>query len=237
MVPIWSAFIWLLALSTSALRVPVGRRATASTDGTDFERQKTNALSFGRRAGVKVLVGGGAASLLGGGVVGPARAFSGGGSSAYAGRAPASKLDRRKALSDRVSADAADFAALGAAIAGGDTDGAAWVAWFVQEPRRAPDAVGRSYGGLADLVGHVTDDRKTLEGAAGYLLAAAFAKAGKPPDNAPAVQAYKALAKTFAPVAAAGKRRNADAAAKAYAASAAAFDAYLAAVELPPLPR
>ena len=167
-------------------------------------------------------------------VAAPALAFDGQGSSAYAGRTPQSKLELRKSYQERVVADVRDFKNLGAAIKAGDLDGDAFFFFFTPQPRSRPDGAGRTYAALADLVGHPNDNNpKVLEGGCGYLLAASFAKAGKPPDNAPAVKAYASLAKTLDPIRAAAKKKAPDAAAKAYDAASAALGDYLAEVELP----
>ena len=167
-------------------------------------------------------------------VAAPALAFDGQGSSAYAGRTPQSKLELRKSYQERVAADVRDFRNLGAAINAGELDGDAFFFFFTPQPRSKPDGAGRTYAALADLVGHPNDNNpKILEGGCGYLLAASFAKAGKPPDNAPAVKAYASLAKTLDPIRAAAKKKAPDAAAKAYDAASAALGDYLAEVELP----
>ena len=167
-------------------------------------------------------------------VAAPALAFDGQGSSAYAGRTPQSKLELRKSYQERVAADVRDFRNLGAAIKAGELDGDAFFFFFTPQPRSKPDGAGRTYAALADLVGHPNDNNpKILEGGCGYLLAASFAKAGKPPDNAPAVKAYASLAKTLDPIRAAAKKKAPDAAAKAYDAASAALGDYLAEVELP----
>ena len=167
-------------------------------------------------------------------VAAPALAFDGQGSRAYAGRTPQSKLELRKSYQERVAADVRDFRNLGAAIKAGELDGDAFFFFFTPQPRSKPDGAGRTYAALADLVGHPNDNNpKVLEGGCGYLLAASFAKAGKPPDNAPAVKAYASLAKTLDPIRAAAKKKAPDAAAKAYDAASAALGDYLAEVELP----
>ena len=167
-------------------------------------------------------------------VAAPALAFDGQGSSAYAGRTPQSKLELRKSYQERVAADVRDFRNLGAAIKAGELDGDAFFFFFTPQPRSKPDGAGRTYAALADLVGHPNDNNpKVLEGGCGYLLAASFAKAGKPPDNAPAVKAYASLAKTLDPIRAAAKKKSPDSAAKAYDAASAALGDYLAEVELP----
>ena len=78
-----------------------------------------------------------------------------------------------------------------------------------------------------DLVGYSSNNW-----GCGYPLAASF-DAGRPPGDAPAVAALESLAGAFDPIRAAAKDRARDAAAEAYAAASAAFDAYLAAVGLP----
>ena len=66
---------------------------------------------------------------------------------------------------------------LGAAIGNGETDGDAWVNFFIPYQRREPDSSGRAYAAFVDLVGN-----KELSGC-GILLAASFAKPGKPSEG------------------------------------------------------
>ena len=160
-------------------------------------------------------------------VAAPALAFDGQGSSAYAGRTPQSKLELRKSYQERVTEDVKDFKRLGAAIEAGDLDLDKVFFFFTPQPRSKPDGAGRSYGPLVDLVGYSSNNW-----GCGYPLAASF-DAGRPPGDAPAVAALESLAGAFDPIRAAAKDRARDAAAEAYAAASAAFDAYLAAVGLP----
>jgi hypothetical protein len=83
----------------------------------------------------------------------PARAFDGSGSTAYAGRSPATKAELKRQYQERVVADVRDFNVLGDAIRKGETEGNAWVSFFIQFQRREPDAVGRTYAALVDLRG------------------------------------------------------------------------------------
>jgi hypothetical protein len=53
----------------------------------------------------------------------------------------------------RIVADARDFNTLGSAIKAGETEGKAWVNFFIQFQRREPDEVGRTYAALVDLRG------------------------------------------------------------------------------------
>ena len=113
-----------------------------------------------------------------------ASAFDGTGSSAYAGRTPASKAELKKSYQNWVIADIKDFKQLGADIQGGQTEGDAWVNFFIEFQRREPDSVGRTYAGLVDLVGG-----EDISGC-GTLLAASYAKQGKAADNLPSVKKY-----------------------------------------------
>jgi hypothetical protein len=83
----------------------------------------------------------------------PSRAFDGSGSTAYAGRSPATKAELKRQYQERVVVDVRDFNVLGDAIRKGETEGNAWVSFFIQFQRREPDAVGRTYAALADLRG------------------------------------------------------------------------------------
>jgi hypothetical protein len=157
----------------------------------------------------------------------PALAFSGSGSSAYSGRAPASKAALQKSYKDRVVADIRDFNALGRAIDNGQLDGNVWVSFFIQFARQEADSVGRTYAALADLMGNKEG------GGCGLLLAASFAKPNKPPDNAPAVQKFKKLVKAFDPIKAAGLKGDADKAKKEWQNASVLLSEYLQEVELP----
>jgi hypothetical protein len=157
----------------------------------------------------------------------PAQAFDGAGSSAYSGKAPASKAELKKSYQNRVIADVKDFKRLGAAIDNGQTDGDAWVAFFIEFQRREPDAVGRTYAALVDLVGG-----KDISGC-GVLLAGSYAKPGKPSDGLPSVKKYNAMAKVFEPIKAAGKKGDAGKAKVAWGKAKDAIQEYLETVELP----
>lgn len=157
----------------------------------------------------------------------PAQAFDGAGSSSYSGRTPASKAEIKKSYQNRVVADVKDFKTLGAAIANGQTEGDAWVNFFIEFQRREPDAVGRSYAGLVDLVGN-----KDTSGC-GTLLAASYAKPGKPADGLPSVKKYNAMAKLFDPIKLAGKKGDVAKAKVAWGKASEALQEYLEAVELP----
>ena len=104
-------------------------------------------------------------------------AFDGSGSNAYSGKGVTSKSDLKKSYQRRVIADVRDFKKLGAAIGNGETDGDAWVNFFIPYQRREPDSSGRAYAAFVVLVGN-----KELSGC-GILLAASFAKPGKPSEG------------------------------------------------------
>ena len=157
-------------------------------------------------------------------VAAPALAFDG---QAYAGRTPQATLELRKSYQERVAADVKDFRNLGAALEAENLSLDAVFFFFTPQPRSGPDGAGRSYGPLVDLVGYSSNNW-----GCGYPLAASF-DAGRPPGDAPAVAALESLAGAFDPIRAAAKDRARAAAAEAYAAASAAFDAYLAAVGLP----
>ena len=99
--------------------------------------------------------------------------------------------------------------------------------------RRVPDEVGRTYAALADLIGHVVDGSKKLEGGDGYLLAATFAKQGKPPDNVPAVKSYNALSGSFEPIQTAWKKGDLIKARAAWEKASVLLSKYLLDVEMP----
>lgn len=111
-----------------------------------------------------------------------ALAFDGSGSSAYAGRSPATKAELKRGYQERVAADARDFNSLGKAIRNGETEGSAWVNFFIQFQRREPDSIGRTYAALVDLRG-IRIKKEEFEGGDGMLLANTFTKAGKPPGK------------------------------------------------------
>ena len=154
-------------------------------------------------------------------------AFDGTGSSAYSGRTPASKAELVKGYKDRIVADVRDFNALGKAIDRGETDGDAWVNFFIEFQRRDPDSVGRTYAALADLVGI-----KDVSGC-GILLASSFTKPGKPSEGTPAVKQFNALSKAFEPIKAAGKKGDAAKAKTAWSKAGESLSKYLEVVELP----
>lgn len=107
----------------------------------------------------------------------PAVAFDGSGSNAYSGKGVTSKADLKKSYQRRVVADIRDFKLLGEAIKRGETEGDAWVNFFIPYQRREPDSNGRTYAAYTDLVGN-----KELSGC-GTLLAASFGKPGKPTEG------------------------------------------------------
>ena len=161
----------------------------------------------------------------------PSLAFDGSGSSAYSGKNPQSVLERRKTYQARVVQDAKDFVRLGAAIARGETDGDAWVFVFSPFERREPDAAGRTFAAVPDLIGHV--EGRELVGGCGYLLASGFTRQGKPPETTPAVKSFTALSKTFDAIKEAGSKGKADKAKAAYDKAAPLFAKYLEDVGLP----
>jgi hypothetical protein len=163
----------------------------------------------------------------------PANAFDGSGSSAYSGYNAASKAEAKKAWKARVAADVRDFNALGEAIAKGETEGNAWINFFILQQRRAADPVGRTYAALADFRGLPTPDPKVFEGGDGFLLANTFTKSGKPPDNTPAVKSYNKLYKTFDAIAAAGKKGDAKKARAEWEKTKDLWSQYLVDVEMP----
>jgi hypothetical protein len=80
--------------------------------------------------------------------------------------------------------------------------------FLFQQQRREPDAVGQTYGALVNFRGAPTTSN-SYEGGDGFLLANAFAKTGKPPDNAPAVKTFTKLSKSFDPIYAAAQKGDA----------------------------
>ena len=106
-------------------------------------------------------------------------AFDGSGSSAYAGRTPMEKTAKVKSYRDRIVADVKDFNNLGVAIDKGETEGDAWVDFFIPYQRKEADTVGRTYAALLDLVG------VEKSGGAALLLATTYSKPNKPPQNLP----------------------------------------------------
>jgi len=170
------------------------------------------------------------ASILG--TSNPAQAFDGSGSSAYAGKLPASKLELKRSYQNRIIEDVKDFKKLGAAIDNGQTDGDAWVSFFIEYPRREPDSVGRTYAGLVDLVGGGIENTSS---GCGLLLAASYAKPGKPSDGLPSVKKYNAMSKLFSPIKDAGKKSDIGKAKAAWGKARDALQEYLETVELPGL--
>lgn len=162
-----------------------------------------------------------------------ARAFEGSGSSAYAGRSPATKAELKRQYQNRVVADVKDFVSLGKRIDQGETEGRAWINFFITAQRREPDAVGRTYAALVDLRGLPTKKANEYEGGDGLLLANTFTKAGKPPDNTPAVRSFLKLSKTFDAIEAAGKKGDASKAKQEWEKTKSLLEVYLADVELP----
>lgn len=162
-------------------------------------------------------------------------AFDGSGASASSGLNPQTKAEKKKSYQKRVVADVKDFIALGSSIDNGGLDGTpAWTNFFITFQRREPDAVGRSYAALVDLRGLPINKKKTeFEGGDGLLLANTFTKAGKPPDNTPAVKSFKKLSPAFDPIETAGKRGDAKAAKEAWEAAKGLLLQYLTDVELP----
>jgi hypothetical protein len=162
-----------------------------------------------------------------------ARAFDGSGSSVSPGYSPATKAEQKKRYKERVVADVRDFLALGRAIVKGETEGAAWVNFFITFQRREPDAFGRTYAALVDLRGLPTKKPNEFVGGGGLLLANTFTKAGKPPDNTPAVKSFLKLSKSFDAIEGAGKKGDVVKAMQAWEATSAFLSQYLADVELP----
>lgn len=156
-----------------------------------------------------------------------ASAFDGGGSSAYSGRTPLEKAAKAKGYKDRIVADVKDFNTLGAAITKGETEGDAWVGFFIQYQRREPDSVGRTYAALLDLIG------VEKSGGSALLLATTFTKPNKPPQNTPQFKLAESLLVGFEPIKTAGQAGDIKKATKAYAKAAAALSQYLESVELP----
>lgn len=155
-------------------------------------------------------------------------AFDGSGASAYSGRNPlTSKAEQRKNYQDRIVADVRDFKTLGDAIDKGILDGDAWVNFFIEYQRREPDAVGRTYAALADLIG-----TKDTSGC-GYLLATSFAKAGKPSDGLPSVKKYNTMVKVFEPIKAAGAKGDLKKAKSSWTSAGVALSDFLNEVGLP----
>lgn len=163
----------------------------------------------------------------------PAIAFDGSGTSAGSGYSPASKAEKKKKFQERIVADVKDFNKLGQAIDKGDTQGDAWVSFFIIFQRREPDEVGRAYAALVDLRGLPTKKANEFEGGGGLLLANTFSKPGKPPDNTPAVISFRKLSKTFDAIEEAGKAEDAAKAKKAWLKTSELLSQYLVDVGLP----
>lgn len=163
-----------------------------------------------------------------------AQAFDGTGSSAYSGMNPSTKAELKKSWRERIAADVKDFKALGQAIDRGETEGKEWINFFIQFQRREADGVGRTFAALADLRGVPVPKKKDeYEGGDGLLLANTFTKAGKPPDNTPAVKSFRKLAPAFDTIEAAGKKGDASKAKAEWGKTKVLFFQYLADVEMP----
>ena len=142
--------------------------------------------------------------------------------------------EKKKGYQQRIVADVKDFKNLGAAIANGETEGKEWINFFIQFQRREPDEVGRTYAALADLRGLPVPKKKNeYEGGDGMLLANTYTKAGKPPDNTPAVKSFKKLAPAFDAIEAAGKKGDVAKAKAEWDKTKELLSLYLADVELP----
>lgn len=164
-----------------------------------------------------------------------AQAFDGSGASASSGYNPTTKAERVRGWKQRVVADAKDFNRLGDALKNGQAGetSSEWISFFIQFQRREPDDVGRTYGALVDLRGLPTKKKYEYEGGDGLLLATSFTKAGKPPENTPAVKAWNKLFKQFDAIEAAGKKGNAASALVEWEKTKPLFEEYLNSVELP----
>ena len=156
-----------------------------------------------------------------------AQAFDGSGSSSYAGRTPSTQKAKAEGYKRRIAEDVKDFRRLGAAIDKGETEGEAWVNFFIPFQRREPDAVGRTYAAQLDLMG------VEKSGGAALLLASTFAKPNKPPTNLPQYKKYDALLRLFDPIQKAGTAGDVAKAKKEWSTAAAALSEYLAAVDMP----
>jgi hypothetical protein len=165
-------------------------------------------------------------------LVQPVHGFEG--STAYSGKGPATKAALRKSYQDRVAADVRDFNRLGASINRGETDGSAWINFFITLQRREPDEAGRTYAALADLRGIAVNKKKTeFQGGDGFLLANTFTKAGKPPDNTPAVKSFIKLYPVFDTLELAGQNGDAAQAKSEWEKASVLFSQYLSDVEMP----
>lgn len=88
------------------------------------------------------------------------------------------------------------------------------------------------YVALADLRG-LRIKKEEFEGGDGLLLANTFTKAGKPPDNTPAVKSFRKLSQSFDAIESAGKQGDAKKALVAWEKTKILFEAFLADVEMP----
>jgi len=215
------ALVFMILAVTAAYNVHSSRSVTStSTSRTSRTSSRKDFLNQIRIA---------AATGLTLSPVSAASAFDGQGSSVYSGRTPSSKAELKRSYQARVVQDVKDFVQLGQAIENSQLEGDAWTRFFIPYQRREPDAVGRTYAALLDLVGN-----KEFSGC-GILLANTFAKPGKPPDNTPSVKAYNAMAKTFEPIQIAKKNDDLKKVKVAYDKAATLLNEYLASVDLPPL--
>jgi hypothetical protein len=203
---------------------------SANNDVLDAAAATTTRRDILNRLGTTSVVAG--LSLLVAGIE-PAVAFDGSGASASAGYSPATKAEKKKKFKERIVADVKDFNKLGQAIDKGDTQGSAWLNFFIIFQRREPDEVGRTYAALVDLRGLPTKKSNEFEGGDGLLLANTFTKPGKPPDNTPAVKSFLKLSKTFDAIEAAGKTGDAAKAKNAWLKTGELLSQYLTDVELP----
>lgn len=203
---------------------PVRSQSSLMTCSSDDALDRRDLLKgFGAAAGVSLLIGSSQSAF----------AFDGSGASVAAGYSPVTKAEKKKKFQERVVADVKDFNVLGKAIEKGETQGSAWVNFFILFQRREPDSVGRTYAALADLRGLPTKKKNEFEGGDGLLLANTFTKSGKPPDNTPAVKSFVKVSKSFDAIEAAGKAGDVGAAKKAWAATRELLSQYLSDVELP----
>eukprot|EP00525_Craspedostauros_australis_P002982 CAMPEP_0198123836 /NCGR_PEP_ID=MMETSP1442-20131203/38474_1 /TAXON_ID= /ORGANISM="Craspedostauros australis, Strain CCMP3328" /LENGTH=266 /DNA_ID=CAMNT_0043783111 /DNA_START=52 /DNA_END=852 /DNA_ORIENTATION=+ len=223
---------------TEAFQLSTSTSSTGSVNNIDPQATaRVSPDEISRRSWMKQIMVGAAAIPTASTVSCPhnaANAFDGSGSTASSGMSPATKIAQRKAYQERVVADVRDFNALGVAIATGETSGNAWVNFFIPFQRREPDALGRSYAALADFRGAPTPDPKVFEGGCGLLLATSFTKAGKPPDNTPAVKSFNKVYRTFDAVQTAGKKGDVAKAKVEYEKIKPLLTQYLADVDLPP---
>jgi hypothetical protein len=232
----WSLFLVVLTVCvpfSSCFGIPEGSYRQAPSNNAE----SLSDLSFTRRQIFKTaaVATSSFGFLASSSVAAPsALAFDGTGSSAYSGRSPATKAELKRQYKDRVVADVKDFIILGKAIDNGELEGRAWINFFITAQRREPDEVGRTYAALVDLRGLPTKKANEFEGGDGLLLANTFTKAGKPPDNTPAVRSFLKLIKTFDAIEKSGGRSGDAVKAKnAYLKTKELLEAYLADVELP----